>query len=91
MCKYGIDVVLVIVKPWEFKGPNPGQLKTDDNGNMIAIDLFERFLWLIVDDVLQSSRCFSGFGDANAQFQDLDYSLTYFEKEYWPFAIHSSL
>ena len=80
MWKYGINAVFTIVRPWDFDGPNAGQLKIDNNGNMIAVDLFERFLRLVVDDVVQSSRLFSGFSDTAVWFQeDLDYSLAYSE------------
>ena len=53
----------------------------DDNNNMIATDLFERYVRLTVDDVVQSSRWFSSFGHNDARFQeDLDWSLVYFKK-----------
>ena len=81
MCKYGINTVFTLVKPWDFDRPNTGQLKTDDNDNMIAVNLFEQYLQLTVDDIVQSSRWFSAFGDTAAQFQEgLNYSLVYFEK-----------
>ena len=44
MFKYSINAFFTVVKPHEyFHGPRAGQLKSDDNSNQIAIDLFERF------------------------------------------------
>ena len=53
----------------------------NDNNNMIANDLFDRYYRLTIDDVVQSSWWFSSVGHTNACFQeDLDWSLAYFEK-----------
>ena len=81
MCKYYINAVFTIVKPYDFNGAKADQLEMDYDSNMIATNLFDRYLWLIVNDVVQSSRQFSGFGHTNTHFQeDLNWSLTYFEK-----------
>ena len=85
MCRYGINVVFTVVKPFDFDGPDAGQLKTDDDGNMIAINLFKRFYCMSIDDVPQSSHWFHCFGDASVWFEeDLEYSLVYFEKSTEP-------
>ena len=52
---------------------------------MIAINLFERFHRVLVDDVVQSNRWFQGFGDgASCVDENLEYSLAYFEKNTEP-------
>ena len=85
MRKYGINAVFTVVKPFDFDGPDAGRLKTDDNGNMIAIDLYKRFHRVWIDDVVQSSRWFQYFGDDASWFEgDLEYSLAYFEKNTEP-------
>ena len=81
MYKHSIKAVFTVVKPFDFDGLDAGQLKTDDNGNMIAINLFEQFHWVSIDDVTQSSCRFHVFGDDASCFkEDLKYSLAYFEK-----------
>ena len=58
MFKYGVNAVFTIVQPHSFDGTNAGQLEKDSNGSLIATDLFDRYLRLTVDDVVQSSRWF---------------------------------
>ena len=55
MFKYGVNAVFTIVKPHSFDGTNAGQLKKDSSGGLIATDLFDRYLRLSIDDVVQSS------------------------------------
>ena len=85
MVKYSIDTVFTIVKPRDFQGPKAGQLKSDDNGNQIAIDLFERYNSVTTDEVAASVRWFRGFGPASARFvEDLQLSQSYFKKNTEP-------
>ena len=85
MCKYGINAVFTIFKPFDSDGPDAGRLKTDDNVSMIAINLFKRFHRVPIDDVAQSSRWFHGFGNSSACLEeDLECSLVYFEKNTEP-------
>ena len=53
MRKYGIDAVSTVVKPFDVDRPDAGRLKNDNNGDIIAINLFDRFHQITVDDVVQ--------------------------------------
>ena len=51
MHTYGLHEVFTVVKPFDIDGPDADQLKNDNNGN-IAINLFDRFHSVTVDDVV---------------------------------------
>ena len=80
MYKYGLHEVFTVVNPFDIDGPDAGQLKSDTKG-IIAIDLFDRYHSLTVDDVVQSCWWDQGFGTDESCFEeDMEYSLGYFEK-----------
>ena len=70
MHKYGIHEVFTVVKPFDVDGHDAGWLKDDDNGDIIAINLFDRFHRVTVDEVVQSSRWYQGFGDDASCFDE---------------------
>ena len=68
MHKYSIHEIFTVVKPFDDDGPDAGRLKDDDNGDIIAINLFDLFHRVTVDEVVQSSCWYQGFGDDAARF-----------------------
>ena len=84
MYKYGLHGIFTVVNPHDNDGPNAGQLKSDNNG-ITAINLFERYNSVTVDEVVQSCRWYQGFGTNDSCFEeDMEYSLAYFEKNTEP-------
>jgi hypothetical protein len=92
--KFDLRGVFTIVIP-VLDGVDAGVLKEDVHGQALAYDLFTDHLRLTAQQVADSSRWYSGFPPTSLRLQeDLEWSLSYFEKNCDPALysrVHSKL
>lgn len=94
LSKFDLRSVFTIVIP-VLDGVDAGTLKEDDKGETLSFDLFTDHLRLTAQQVADSSRWYSGFPPSDLRLQeDLEWSLSYFEKNCDPALfsrVHSKL
>jgi hypothetical protein len=80
LTKYDLAGPYLIVFPKTLEGPGAGDLRLDDNGQILTHDLFSNTLRVTAQQVADSSRWYSGFTAVEARYQeDLEWSLAYYE------------
>jgi hypothetical protein len=92
--KFELRGVFTIVVPI-LEGSDAGALQEDSHGQALTYDLFADHLRLTAQQVADSSRWYSGFPPTSLRLQeDLEWSLSYFEKNCDPALysrVHSKL